>query len=359
MPERAAYALFDRVADLTVARGGAARMRSNYARVRPELDDAALDALVRDGHAPLPALLLRGLPPAGPRPRRPRASACGSRATGRSREVIDGGGSVVALPRAPRQLGPRRRVGHDAPRPGDDRRRAAQARGGLRGVPRVPGVARHDDHPAHRRGQPVPGAARGRPAARHHPAARRPRPHRIAGSRSTSAGPPPGWRPARPRSRWPSGARCTRSRSATSAAAPAGGSSSPSTRAVAVPDERHDPRARHRDDAGSAPTSSAPPCASTPPTGTCSSGSSSTTSTRSRLRRPGGRRREGRDRLPLLVGRPGRGAVPRARPRRALHRAGPRRLGARPGRRRDPAARPTSPRAGGRCRCATTGPSRG
>lgn len=49
MPEGAAYALFDRIADLTVARGGAARMRSNYAIVRPELDDAALDALVRDG----------------------------------------------------------------------------------------------------------------------------------------------------------------------------------------------------------------------------------------------------------------------------------------------------------------------
>ncbi|MEO7268980.1 MAG: phosphatidylinositol mannoside acyltransferase [Knoellia sp.] len=49
MPERAAYALFDRIADLTVARGGGARLRSNYATVRPELDDAALDALVNDG----------------------------------------------------------------------------------------------------------------------------------------------------------------------------------------------------------------------------------------------------------------------------------------------------------------------
>ena len=49
MPERAAYALFQTVADVTVARGGAARMRANYARVRPELDDRALDALVKDG----------------------------------------------------------------------------------------------------------------------------------------------------------------------------------------------------------------------------------------------------------------------------------------------------------------------
>lgn len=49
LPERAAYRLFDAVADVTVARGGAARMRANYARVRPELDEAALDALVREG----------------------------------------------------------------------------------------------------------------------------------------------------------------------------------------------------------------------------------------------------------------------------------------------------------------------
>lgn len=49
MPEWAAYGVFDTVADVTVARGGAARMRANYARVRPELDDAELDALVKDG----------------------------------------------------------------------------------------------------------------------------------------------------------------------------------------------------------------------------------------------------------------------------------------------------------------------
>lgn len=51
LPERAAYAIFDTVADLTVARGGKGvqRMRSNYAKVRPELAEAQLDALVRDG----------------------------------------------------------------------------------------------------------------------------------------------------------------------------------------------------------------------------------------------------------------------------------------------------------------------
>lgn len=51
LPERSAYALFDRIADRLTARGGkdVQRMRSNYARVRPELDDAQLDELVRAG----------------------------------------------------------------------------------------------------------------------------------------------------------------------------------------------------------------------------------------------------------------------------------------------------------------------
>lgn len=49
MPEPAAYALFDRLADIAVARGHARKLRANYARVRPELDHAALDDLVRDG----------------------------------------------------------------------------------------------------------------------------------------------------------------------------------------------------------------------------------------------------------------------------------------------------------------------
>lgn len=51
LPERAAYGLFDRVADLSVRRGGKGidRLRSNYRRVRPELSEAELDALVREG----------------------------------------------------------------------------------------------------------------------------------------------------------------------------------------------------------------------------------------------------------------------------------------------------------------------
>lgn len=51
LPARPAYGLFDAIAEVSVHRGGRGveRLRSNYARVRPELDDAALDALVIAG----------------------------------------------------------------------------------------------------------------------------------------------------------------------------------------------------------------------------------------------------------------------------------------------------------------------
>lgn len=51
LPEGAAYALFDRIADATYARngGGVRRLRSNYAKVRPELTPRLLEELVRDG----------------------------------------------------------------------------------------------------------------------------------------------------------------------------------------------------------------------------------------------------------------------------------------------------------------------
>ena len=51
LPATAAYRLFDLVADVSTRRGGKGvrRLRSNYARVRPELGAEALDRLVRDG----------------------------------------------------------------------------------------------------------------------------------------------------------------------------------------------------------------------------------------------------------------------------------------------------------------------
>ncbi|HSF99143.1 MAG TPA: phosphatidylinositol mannoside acyltransferase [Ornithinibacter sp.] len=96
MPERAAYALFDRVADAAVARGNAARMRANYARVRPDLDEAGLDALVRDGMRRYlryycEAFRLQDL---GVDDLAARVRVEGDAAV---REVIDAGGSVVAF----------------------------------------------------------------------------------------------------------------------------------------------------------------------------------------------------------------------------------------------------------------------
>ena len=51
LPASAAYRLFDRVADGMYRRGGHGvdRMRSNYARIRPELTDEELEDLVRAG----------------------------------------------------------------------------------------------------------------------------------------------------------------------------------------------------------------------------------------------------------------------------------------------------------------------
>ena len=51
LPARAAYRLFDSLADLTYRRDGKGvrRLRANYRTVRPELSDADLDALVRAG----------------------------------------------------------------------------------------------------------------------------------------------------------------------------------------------------------------------------------------------------------------------------------------------------------------------
>ncbi len=51
LPERAAYALFDTAADAVARRGGpsVARLRANYAKIRPDLSDQALDDEVRQG----------------------------------------------------------------------------------------------------------------------------------------------------------------------------------------------------------------------------------------------------------------------------------------------------------------------
>ncbi len=176
MPERAAYRLFDAVADVTVARGGAARMRANYARVRPELDDAALDALVRDGMRSYLRYYCEAfrLPELGPDELAARVRLEGD---GPVREVLDAGGSVVCFlghlgnwdlagAWCTVHLGPVTTVAERL-EPEEVFREFLAFREGL-GMTILPltGWARR-----------LPGAARGRPPARPRPAARRPRPH--------------------------------------------------------------------------------------------------------------------------------------------------------------------------------------
>ena len=92
---------------------------------------------------------------------------------------------------------------------------------------------------------------------------------------------------------------------------------------VPVPAGGHHARAGRSDDPGLRRRARRRASASTPRTGTCCSGSSSPTSTPARAGprwRRTGRPREDRHRLPLLLRRARRGAVPRPRPGRAPHR---------------------------------------
>lgn len=96
LPEPAALALFDGIADLTVARGGADRLRANYARVRPEAGTRELNRLVVEGMRNYlryycEAFRLPGLSPA--------ELAARVRVEGDApvREVIDAGGSAVCF----------------------------------------------------------------------------------------------------------------------------------------------------------------------------------------------------------------------------------------------------------------------
>ena len=152
----------------TCRRAAAARVSTgsvpNYARVRPELGDRELDALVQAGMRSYMRYycdsfrLVRPLPgrAGGGRPHGSATNRC-------ARPLAAGAGCVVFLGHT-RQLGLRRRLVLGAPRSGHHGRRAAGAGGGLPRLRRVPGVARDDDHPAHRRRRPVR-----RPEAAHRP----------------------------------------------------------------------------------------------------------------------------------------------------------------------------------------------
>ena len=96
LPEHAAYALFERIADATVARGGAARLRSNLAVVRPDLDDEALDAVVKEGMRSYMRYYCTAfrLPDIGPEGLDARVRCVGDAPV---RAVTDAGGSVVCF----------------------------------------------------------------------------------------------------------------------------------------------------------------------------------------------------------------------------------------------------------------------
>ena len=96
LPEPLAYALFDRIADVAVARGSASRLLANYRKVRPELDDRALGHLVRDGMRAY--LRYYGeafrLPVLSPADLAARVRVEGDAPL---RSIVDGGGSVVCF----------------------------------------------------------------------------------------------------------------------------------------------------------------------------------------------------------------------------------------------------------------------
>lgn len=96
LPEPAAYALFDRIADVTVLRGGARRLAANYRKVRPDLTDGELHDLVLTGMRSY--LRYYGeafrLPVLSPEELAVRVRTEGDAPV---REVIDAGGSAICF----------------------------------------------------------------------------------------------------------------------------------------------------------------------------------------------------------------------------------------------------------------------
>ena len=165
LPERAAYGLFDRLADATTAHGGRGvqRLRANYARVRPELGPEELDHLVREGMRSY----LRYYCEAFRLPDLSRSEieqAVRVLGDGAVREELSAGRAGLVLPRPPRQLGPRRRLGNRLPGPVVTVVERLKPEEVYR-VPRLPQGARDGDPAAHRRRRRV----------------RRPRGHLTAG----------------------------------------------------------------------------------------------------------------------------------------------------------------------------------
>ena len=114
VPGRVAYRAFDLIADVSWRRGGRSvqRLRSNYARVRPELGPGRARRPGPRGHALLPALLVRRVPAAGRGPAGAGAQTIRTEGDGPVREQLATGRRRHLLPRPPGQLGHRRRLGH-------------------------------------------------------------------------------------------------------------------------------------------------------------------------------------------------------------------------------------------------------
>lgn len=96
LPEPAAYGVFNVAADVVYARGGGAQLRRNYARLRPDLDPAELDRVTKRGVRAAFRYYCEAfrLPGLSPEAIHERVRVVGDEPV---RDVIDGGGSVVAF----------------------------------------------------------------------------------------------------------------------------------------------------------------------------------------------------------------------------------------------------------------------
>ncbi|EKA60982.1 lipid A biosynthesis lauroyl acyltransferase [Janibacter hoylei PVAS-1] len=185
LPEGLAYRLFDLAADRTYAAnsGSVRRLRANYARVRPELTAAELEALVAKGVRAALRYYVEAfrLPAVTGEQVDSRVRFEGGDAAAQGAPAC--GPARPGLPRSHGQLGPRRGLVRTSP--GDRRHggRAVGARGDVPRLPRLPREPRHGHPPGRARDLRAAARAAGDGGAGRHAPPRRPRPvgHRRRG----------------------------------------------------------------------------------------------------------------------------------------------------------------------------------